>query len=162
MNNENKEQEVVDFATTASEEEVTVQQEVPVPEKVVEMDQKQASEVLKLIDKNKVVGIEQMQRSVNGQEGRPILSGEGVENTVRTLEKGVQGALTSVEAINSLVDMLRHDLINTIENMQRMQQAVIVTNTQVGILMEVLKAKGMVTEEEMTEMFKKLSQNQQK
>lgn len=154
---------ITNFETTADNKEIQTKKEElnnSTPQEVSGMDRKNVSKVLQLIDKNKEVGIEQMQRSVNGQEGRPLLQGRGTEDTIRTIEKGIQGALTSVEAINSLVDMLRHDIIAAVQSLQQIQQAVIMTSTQVGVLMEVLKEKNLITEKEMEETFKKIAKEQ--
>jgi len=156
----NPDAEVVEFPTTQKE----VEQRNPLtPEQLAQMDEKGVSKVLELIDKNKENGIKMMQNSVD-QKRVPHYSEDvgmkHIENTVRVLEKGIQGALTSVEAINSLVDMIRHDMVAIVNNLQQIQQAAVTNNTQVNVLLQLLDDKGVITEQELKDTFKKLAQKQ--
>lgn len=154
----NPDAEVVEFPTTQEEVE---QRNSLTPEQIAQMDEKGVGKVLELIDKNKENGIKMMQNSVD-QKRVPHYSEDAgmkhIENTVRVLEKGIQGALTSVEAINSLVDLIRHDMVAMVNNLQQQQQAAVTNNTQVNVLLQLLDNKGIITEDELRETFRQLAQ----
>lgn len=158
-------EKVVDFPTTQTEE--APLREPLTPEQVAQMEEKGATKVLDMIDKNKAAGINQLQGSVDQQEGRARLHHPGenglfhLEDTVRALEKGVGGALTTVEALNSLVDMIRHDMVAIIQNLQQIQQAAVINNTQVNVLLRLLDEKGVINEEDMNRKFKELQKQSQ-
>lgn len=156
---------VVDFPTTQTEEETPMRKALT-PEQVAQMEEKGATKVLELIDKNKAAGISQLQNAVAQQDNRPRLYVPGetgvahLENTVRALEKGIGGALTVTEALNSLVDMIRHDIVAMVQNLQQIQQAAIINNTQVNVLLNLLDEKGVINEADMSRKFRELAEKQ--
>jgi hypothetical protein len=129
------------------------------PEQLAKIEEQGAEKVLNLIDKNRETGLKQLSRAVDDQEERKtFMSSDGaLENTIRVLEKGQQGALTYTEATDSLIDMMRQDIITAIQSMQQMYKVLMSDNTQLAVLLEVLRKKNMVSEEEMVEVFKELT-----
>lgn len=148
---------VVEFPTTQTENGTQLREPLT-PEQVAQMEEKGATKVLNMIDQNKEYGIKQMQNSVEQSNHRGITSDASAEHAIRVIEKGVGGALTSVEAINSLVDMIRHDMVAIIQNLQQIQQAAVINNTQVNVLLNLLDEKGVINEEDMNRKFRQLQE----
>lgn len=145
------------------------------PEKIQEMAQQGESQVLQLVQKNRKEGHETLQRKVEAMQGdlqkiRDVLGQEplmvaknergdtafSLESTLRDIEQGMAATLTSIEAMNSLIDMLIYDLGGTVQNLQRTQQAVLIGNSHTQTLLELLKQKGIATEEEIKECWEEL------
>jgi hypothetical protein len=139
---------VIQIPTSAGEGEET--QEAP----------KQSSQelVLQLIEKNRKKGLETLDRKLDNLDDRGTLSDAAVESAVRNLTAGLKGSMTILEALNSLVDFIKHDLISTIQNLERQGQAQFQASAHLQALISLLKEREMITDDELRDSWNKLVQ----
>lgn len=146
----------------------------PTPQQLQQMEEDGSQQVLELIQKNRKIGHENLQRASDALEsvfddirrysdgalmtastdkGKVFFS---LEDTLRTVKRGIDGALTSIEALNSILDMLIHDLGGMVHNMNQTQRSMLVANSHLQTLLEVLKKNGVLSEDEMRETWERL------
>lgn len=167
---------VVDFPTTADEDlPVNGPTEGPTPDELKAMAVKGGPQVLQLIQKNRKVSHETLQRIVENLEKQitdirrnlpdePLMVKKtdrgdtffSLEQALRDVQVGLGALLTNMEAMNSLVDMITHDLVGSVRNLNQTQRAMLMANSHVQTLLELLKEKGVVSEPELKDMWERL------
>lgn len=176
MSNDN----VFPFPTTANQgppmpDNALPQQRQPTPEELQKMEQQGGPEVLKLIQKNRQVAHQHLQSASEGlsdliQKVRDNLPGDALwveknekgdmyfsmEDALRNISRALGACLTGMEANNSLLDMLIHDLGGIVHNMNQTQRAMLIANSHTQTLLELLKEKGVVEESELKATWEKL------
>jgi len=172
--------DIVDFETTANQDELPMPDETvptPPPEELQEMQEQGGEQMLQLIQRNRKISHESLQRAFEGLEATidqivanrdlgPILvtkDGHGrvvfsLEDSLRTIMKGLGACLTSMEANNSLMDMLIHDFGGLVHNTNQTQRSMLMANSHVQTLLELLMEKGVITEPEMKATWDRLIQ----
>ena len=127
------------------------------PEEIQQMNQEGVEKLLDKLDSNRKAGLEQLQRAFDQQEGRQMLD-PVLENTIRSLELAVQGALTLGESLDSLIQMMRFDFVGMIKNQQMLQNSMMTIGNQHAVALALLKEKGFISDEEMVEKWKQLNE----
>lgn len=107
--------------------------------------------VLTLVDKNRKKGLEALEKRIENLDGRDTHENSQTESALRDITVGLKSIHTTVEALNSLSDMIRHDLINCIQNLEGQVQANWQSSAHLQTLVEVLKSKELITESELEE-----------
>ena len=124
---------------------------------------------IQLIMKNRKVGLEGLQRKVEGLENtidrlpadHMVVTSEGnkpfnLKTALTEILQGLQSTLTGIEAVSSLDDMIIHDLAGCIHNIEKIGSANWQTGAHFQVLVEILKEKELITDEEMRAMWDKL------
>lgn len=144
---------VVQFPTAQNE------QAVPTAE-LEEKAQKGASKVLEIIDRNRKDGLTKLEKCVDNYSSREMISGENAkpfnEGMLRDLEQGIAAGFLALEGLNNLVEMIRHDLVGMIQNVEGLSVANWQSSAHLQTLLSVLKEKGVVNENELKEMWEKI------
>lgn len=87
-----------------------------------------------------------------------------VEERLRQLETGLRGLATATNALNSLLEVIAHDLVQMIMGHEKQNAALVLNSVHLQSMLDVLKQKNVLTEEELKEAFKanlpKLKQQQ--
>lgn len=179
-----KKDNIINFPTTAEMSKNQVQQKEasepapPVdtsPEGLKKMAAQGDEFVLQLVEKNRKLGVVQLEKQVEKLERgieriRDLMPNEALwtsydskgslvfslEDFLRTTLAALKGCLTTLEASNSLSDMLLHDLGGTIQNLESYAKALWIENANLQVLMEVLRTNKVITEEQMKETWNKL------
>ena len=163
------EENVVDFPTTAQKKEDPKEVDTS-PEGLKKLAEENIPQILKLINKNRHEGVENLQRKTENlhqalkslaewaqEQQHPILKAQDnlgntkfiLDNELRSIDSALGSVLTVLEAQNSLLDMLINDTIGMIHNIQSTQQAVIIASGHSQTLIQLLLDRGDITEEEM-------------
>ena len=101
---------VVEFPTAAKTEKT-----------IEERDEEGVPVVLKLMEKNRKEGLNTLDRKCESLDTRQPITGLTPvdENLMRTVEQSIQATNTTLIAMNSMLDMLRHDLVGTIQALEQ-------------------------------------------
>lgn len=152
-----KEENVVNFPSTAGG---TAQENSSEPNPVSIQEAPKHNEiVLNLVDKNRKKGLETLEKRIDNLDHRELHENSKTESALRDITTGLKGINTTVEALNSLSDMIRHDLINCIQNLENQVQANWQVSVHLQTLIEVLKTNGVITEKQLEETWKSLIEN---
>lgn len=128
-----------------------------VPPEVVAQKSTQSNEfVIKLIEKNRKKGIEQTQGKLERLTDRELHKDAQTESALRDMQGAVQGLLTWAEAVNSLTDYIKHDLVAMITNLQQQGAQAWQTAAHLQTLIETMKNKEQISEEELRATWDKL------
>jgi hypothetical protein len=111
--------------------------------------------VTSLIIKNRRKGLDQLGNKLEKLNEREILTDPQLEHVVRELTMALQGTLTHLEALNSLMDMVGLDVARTVENLNIESGDKIKIAMHIQALIELLIEKELISHEEMTEVFQK-------
>ena len=129
---------------------------VVAPEKIAEKATQSNEFIIKLIEKNRKKGIEQTQNKLEKLTDRELHKDAQTESALRDVQAAVQGLLTWAEAVNSLTDYIKHDLVSMITNLQQQGAQAWQTAAHLQTLIETMKEKQQVTEEELKGTWDKL------
>jgi len=155
MTDEKKPDNVIQLNTSAGE-----QQELPLQAPEQEVLEKSKHEMLlQLVEKNRFRGAETIEKKLDSLGDRDRLEDPKLESAVRDLTAGLGGALTSLEALNSLMDFIKHDLINAIQNLAQQARGNFQASAHLQTLIKVLEDKGVITDEVMRETWEGLMKN---
>jgi len=148
---------VVEFPATSAQPTEETPQAIT-PEEAQAKAQQGQEFLLKMIEKKRHEGVEILSRKVDNLENNTGAAAEdaGVESRLRDLHKGLGGSLTSLEAINSLLDYFRHDLFQVIKNLTRLEQAQFQTGAHLQTLLRLLEKKEIISEQEMQETWNEM------
>ena len=141
MPRKHKEQDnIVPFPTTRSDTPKTqeqVDQGIPV--------------IIKKIDENRASGMKNLEKKCDNFDHREMITEDNPvsENVLRDLESAIKSTTLTLEAMNSLLDMLRHDLIGCIQNVEGQSMGGWQMSAHFQTLLTLLKEKSIVTEAEM-------------
>jgi len=129
--------------------------EPPVPQQQKEMFQgktlDEAGIRLNKLDTNRKEAQAHLEKKCDNLDSRePISVAKPItEDTVRDIEGALKSTLTSIESLNAIIDMLRHDLVNVIQNMEHNGASMFQSSCHLQVLLDVLREKGIISEEEM-------------
>jgi len=128
------------------------------PEKLKKVVEDNTPQVLELVNRNRKSGLEALQKRLEGLEKDLETSNlsDNLENTLRDVKAALSGTLVSLEAQNSLLDMLCHDVGAGVYNLQVTQKALQVSNRHLQNLLDLLKNKEVITENELKENWDQL------
>lgn len=147
---------VVDFPTTSANSEEAAMS----PEQAQAEAMKKQEFLLKQIEKNRHVGVENLSKKVDSLENvEGVCEDAGVEGRLRDLSKGLGATLTSLEAINSMLDYYRHDLFAVIQNLTKLEKAQFNSGAHLQVLLQLLSDKEIISEEQMQETWNKMIPN---
>jgi len=143
----------------------TTQNNAPVPTKEIEQKvEKGKSKVLEIIDKNRKQGLEKLERCIGDYDCRPMITGEDKkefnEGMLRDVEAGIRAAFVTLEALNNLVEMIRHDLVGMIQNIEGLSVANWQSSAHLQTLLALLKEKEVVDETELKATWEKVVASQ--
>ena len=112
--------------------------------------------VLQRIADNRRKGLANLENKVDGFSKERKVSYEAhVEDRFRDSENAITAAYTNLEALNAMVDMIAHDLIGAIQNLEQNAVGQFQASAHLQVLLQVLKERGIVTEEELKETWEK-------
>ena len=114
--------------------------------------------ILDLVEKNRKRGVEATEKRLDSLEERKTLEDPELESIIRDITGALRGGLTSVEALNSLSDFLKHDLIAAIQNVEQQSKTLWSQSAHLQTIINVLKEKDLVAEEELKAEWKKVVQ----
>lgn len=140
---------VVQFPVTTAGEVKEVQKPLVPAEQIAEKAANSQEFVMRLIEKNRKKGLEQTQHKLENLTERKINPEPTTEEALRDVQGAVQGLLTWAEAANSLIDLLKHDLVAMITNLQQQGAQGWQTAAYLQTLITTMKEKNLVTEEEL-------------
>ena len=153
---------IADFATSAQEDaEKTVQDGMPQVLQMITKNRKSGRDILDLRIGNLRDTLDLIRKELDDEglmvtktlKGKVVFS---LENTLRDIQHGLDACLTSMEANDSLTDMLIHDLGGIVQQINETQKAMFTSNSHVQVLLEVLKDKNIIDDSEMKEMWEKI------
>ena len=109
------------------------------------------------INTDRVAGLERADTALQRlQDGEGLAEEAVVERRLRDLEAVTRGLATAANALNALVDVIAHDLMQVIMNMEKQNASGILQAAHLQSAIDVLKTKGTVTDEELKEAFQAL------
>jgi hypothetical protein len=118
--------------------------------------------LLKMVEKRRHEGVEVLSHKVENLEKNTCLAQQPeVEDRLRDLSKGMGGALTSLEAINSILDYFRHDLFQVIQNLTKLEQVQFQTGAHLQTLLRLLEKKEIISEQEMQSTWQEMMPKQE-
>lgn len=184
--NDTIDNDIAEFETTANQElpmpDEVVPQPKPTPstEELQEMQEQSGEQMLQLIQRNRKFSHENLQKAFesledtvntvreNSKEAPLFVTKDergkvtfSLEDSLRTILKGLGACLTSMEANNSLMDMLIHDLGGIVHNINQTQKSMLIANSHAQTLLELLKEKEVVTEPELKATWERLIKEKQ-
>jgi hypothetical protein len=114
--------------------------------------------VIKKIDENRASGMKNLEKKCDNFDHREMITEDNpiTENTLRDIEGAIKSTMLTLEAMNSLLDMLRHDLIGAIQNIEAGSVGNWQMSAHLQVLLDLLKEKGVVTEEELKGTWEKI------
>jgi len=148
---------VVEFPATSAKPATEETPQAMTPEEAQAKAQQGQEFLLKMIEKKRHEGVEILSRKVDNLEnGGELAQDAAVEARLRDLQKGLGGSLTSLEAINSLLDYFRHDLFQVIKNLTRLEQVQFQSGAHLQTLLRLLEKKEIISEQEMQETWNEM------
>ncbi len=114
--------------------------------------------VIKKIDEDRAAAMKNLEQKCDNFDHREMVTLDSPvdENTLRDLTGALKSVYQNLEAMNSLVDMLRHDLIGCIQNIETQSMNGFQISAHLQTLLEVLKENGAVSEEQLKATWDKL------
>jgi len=108
---------------------------------------------LKKIDEDRISGLEAVDKALMGLDDPNLGQADDptVEARLAYLESGVRGLATATNAINKLVEVTKHDLINMIQSLEQLSQDLWRKGAHLQTLIEVLKDKSLTSDAELKE-----------
>ena len=126
------------------------------PEKIAEKSMQSQDFVMSLIEKNRKKGLEQVQTKLERLSEREINDNGNTENAIRTIQSAIQGLSIWAEATNSLVDLMKQDMIAVINGVQEQGKEGFRLSAHLQTLVTLLKEKSLITEDEMKSTWEKI------
>ena len=112
--------------------------------------------MLQRIAANRKKGLEDLEAKVDSFDVKRKVPYEAhVEDRFRDSETALKAIYTNLEALNAMVDMIAHDLIGSIQNLEQNAVAQFQASAHLQVLLKVLKEKGVVTDDELREVWEK-------
>jgi hypothetical protein len=155
-----KEQQELEFETTGNAGQDQA--------KLEEVARKGDSSRLNLVQQNRKAGLEGLQRAHESLENSIeklqmdgcVIDANGevfnLKVALREALRGIQNAHTCIEASQSLEDMLVHDLSGVIKNLEQVAAANWQSGAHSQVLIEVLKEKEIITEDDLRNKWNQL------
>ena len=112
--------------------------------------QQYTSTLLNLIHKNRKEGLERAENALQSQP-KGAVSDAQVEERLRGLETAVRGLVTSLEATNSLIEIVAHDVIEVLSQMNTFSTASMLQGMHMQAVLDTLLKKGIIVETELKE-----------
>ena len=112
--------------------------------------QQYTSTLLNLIHKNRKEGLERAENALQSQP-KGAVSDAQVEERLRGLETAVRGLVTSLEATNSLIEIVAHDVIEVLNQMNTFSTASMLQGMHIQAVLDTLLKKGIIVETELKE-----------
>lgn len=138
----------IEFPTSAQDPAGRTEQEVD-----------QANQLaIQLIDKNRKEGLEGLEKKCDNFKHRELISTDRPvnENDLRDIEGAIKSIMTSLEAINSLIDMIRHDMVVSVQNIEQQAMGQFQVSAHLQTLIAVLVEKEFITDDEMKATWEKV------
>jgi hypothetical protein len=129
------------------------------PEEVQEAVNKGQQIALQQMEKDRKDGLEKADKAVwnlDNDETIVRIEDKDIERRLRNLEMGLRGLTTSVDGANKLLDVIKHDLIKSLTQLEEIMASTFSAGAHLQVLIHVLREKGQVTEEELKEAWGKL------
>jgi glutamine synthetase type III len=108
--------------------------------------------VVTAVNKDRRAAVEALEEKIQKLEERKV--GEIDENTIRTITRALENVHVALSALNGYLDMMAHDLIATMENMDASAVNTVSTALHTQCMLDLLKEKGLITDAEMEEQWK--------
>lgn len=106
------------------------------------------------LDENRQKGLAAADQAVWRLDNDPdmnTISDPDTELRLRNLESAVRGLTSTVEALNKLTEIIRHDLINSIDNIGEISTDLWKKGAHLQVAIDTLVKKGAITEDELRE-----------
>ena len=108
--------------------------------------------MVELVDKQRKEGLALLNEKLEGlHANRELLADPKAENVSRYLSQALGAASKSMQALNSLLDVVIHDVGITVQNIHRHAHGLEQISTHLQATMNLALAKGVFTEEELRE-----------
>jgi len=117
--------------------------------------QQYTSTLLNLIHKNRKEGLERAENALQSQP-KGAVSDAQVEERLRGLETAVRGLVTSLEATNSLIEIVAHDVIEVLNQMNTFSTASMLQGMHIQAVLDTLLKKGIIVETELKEAWESI------
>src|SRR3990167_3098602 len=117
--------------------------------------QQYTSTLLNLIHKNRKEGLERAENALQSQP-KGSVSDAQVEERLRGLETAVRGLVTSLEATNSLIEIVAHDVIEVLNQMNTFSTASMLQGMHIQAVLDTLLKKGIIVETELKEAWESI------
>ena len=147
---------VIDFPTTGNDDPSECSSECQECPQGCPSEQKQQVEqgipvVLQKIDKNRTAGMNKLEDKCTAFEHRDMVTEEVPvnENSIRDIEGAIKAIHLALESMNSLLDMLRYDVIQAIRNIDAGGASTWQLSAHLQTLLDLLKSQGVITEEDL-------------
>lgn len=99
------------------------------------------------ITSNRKNGLERLEAKIDCFDNQESFDDPLLEEKIRDIQAALRATYLNLEALNSMVDMIAHDLMGSIQNLQETQVNQFQSSAHLQVLLEVLKKEGTVTEE---------------
>lgn len=110
-----------------------------------------ARQVLNAVEQKRKDGQELLEKKVD--QLNSINTEEGDTVTHRSVVHALEGALTSITALNAFVDMLRQDLVNAVTNLEGQMMSGYSTSLHLEAVIRTLLDKNVITDTELKQAF---------
>jgi len=117
--------------------------------------QQYTSTLLNLIHKNRKEGLERAENALQSQP-KGAVSDAQVEERLRGLETAVRGLVTSLEATNSLIEIVAHDVMEVLNQMNTFSTASMLQGMHIQAVLDTLLKKGIIVETELKEAWESI------
>jgi len=118
--------------------------------------------VLQAVEDNRANGVKILSSKLDNLADRKIINDPVTESAIRDLTAGLGGVLTSLEGINAVIDYIKHDLLACIQNVEQQGHGNFQASAHLQTLLAIMKSKGMITEKDMEDEWKRLMDNMNK
>lgn len=115
---------------------------------------------VQIVDKNRQKGLQALDKKCFNFDQRKAMDDGHLENALRDVEGAIKAATTTLEALNSLADMIRHDLVNAVGNIEHQAIGQFQMSAHLQTLIALLQEKEIVTDDEMRQMWDKVVKQQ--
>ena len=114
-------------------------------------EQQSPEEMLKLLDATRDSTMEKLNHHLENLESRSLIPVPEAEGAVRDATQGLLAAKQHLEAMNSLIEFIKHDLILTVMNVGQQGRAVMELAANTKAILKVLVDKDIILKDELKE-----------
>lgn len=115
--------------------------------------QEGVEKVIQTINRDRRVAVEKLNERIKSLDDREL--GVIDENAIRNITRGLENIYVALSAFNGFLDMMSHDLIATMENVDASAVNTISTALHTQCMLDLLREKGIITDDEMKVQWEK-------
>lgn len=133
---------------------MTDSKEVPDVEELQELVQRGEDIKIEVLDKNRDAGLDTVDTAIMTLDD--TTSDQSVEARLSAIEMAVRGLATTTDALNSLMSIVKNDIIQTVTNLDMQSQDAWKRGIWIQVLLDLLKEKNLITEPELEKTWKEV------